>query len=479
MRALWLDEAYSAWFSAQSWHDLWLVVPTYETHPPFYYSLLKLWRGAFGGGAVALRLPSAILGAATVPIVMLAARELERFRPSGRPLLLMGVAGFLAACGPTLVQHGQEARPYAPMAFAYAVAILGLLRLLGDFAEAGPGSLRNWLIFAGGAELTLWSHALGLIYAACLAAALLPAWVRGGSAERYRRGLAAAAVIVLLYIPCLALVARRTGDWGSGWLTWNPEMLLTLLGLYGVPVEVLTVFSAVAALILFLLAKRAIGAGLSRTGSTAERALLLLWWGPPVITAALSALFIPLFLPRTLTATLVPCYLALSAALARTSASKERLALTVALGVTLLPATAAMALRPETEAWDQVDSYLQQHVRPGDIVWLYPNDSALPLRAAGPRSSYARRGIPADYPAIGVKGPIRAGSPAVVSLTPEGANRLANDANVQRIPTIWLVECQPAFADPGQDVPRALEQNRSAGPKVSWGYISVRPFSRR
>jgi mannosyltransferase len=35
MRPLWLDEAYSAWFSAQSWHDLWTVVPTYETHPPF------------------------------------------------------------------------------------------------------------------------------------------------------------------------------------------------------------------------------------------------------------------------------------------------------------------------------------------------------------------------------------------------------------------------------------------------------------
>src|SRR5690348_16243096 len=169
MRPLWLDEAYSAWFSARGWHELWTVVPTYETHPPFYYSLLKLWRLAFGGGAVALRLPSVILGAATVPIVMLAAREIERLRPTGRPLLLMGVAGFLAACGPTLVEHGQEARPYAPMAFAYAIAILGVLRLLGDFAEGKSGSWRNWLLLALGSELTLWSHALGVVYAVCVA----------------------------------------------------------------------------------------------------------------------------------------------------------------------------------------------------------------------------------------------------------------------------------------------------------------------
>jgi hypothetical protein len=35
-RSLWLDEAYSAWFSALSWNTLWTEVPTYEPHPPFY-----------------------------------------------------------------------------------------------------------------------------------------------------------------------------------------------------------------------------------------------------------------------------------------------------------------------------------------------------------------------------------------------------------------------------------------------------------
>ena len=479
-RPLWLDEAYSAWFSSRGWHELWTVVPTYETHPPFYYSLLKLWRAGFGGSAISLRLPSVLAGAATVPVVVLAARELERLRPNGRPLLLMGISGFLAACGPTLIEHGQEARPYALMAFAYALATLGLLRLLRDFADGQSGATTNWVIFGAGAELTLWSHALGVIYAACLAFALLPSWLRRPTPrERLTRGFIAAAAIVLLYLPCLWIIVGRTGDWGSGWLRWNPEMLLTLISIYGVPVEVLTIGSAVAALILFLSAGRAIAAAFIERGWTADRALLLLWWGPPIATALISALYMPVFLPRTLTPTLIPCYLAVSGALARIASPRERLVLTAGLFLALVPSSIAMALRPATEQWDQVNAFLQQNVRTGDIVWLYPNDSALPLREAGPQSAYSRRGIPADYPALGVKGPIRAGSPAVVSLTREGADELAARPDVQRIPTIWLVESQPKFADPQADVPHALERSRRAGAVQHWGYITVQPFALR
>lgn len=479
MRPLWLDEAYSAWFSARGWHELWTVVPTYETHPPFYYSLLKLWRLAFGGGAVALRLPSVILGAATVPIVMLAAREIERLRPTGRPLLLMGVAGFLAACGPTLVEHGQEARPYAPMAFAYAIAILGVLRLLGDFAEGKSGSWRNWLLLALGSELTLWSHALGVVYASCIAIALMPSWLKKPvRKQRITRGLISGASILVLYLPCLWLIAGRASDWGSGWISWRPEMLLTLFSIYGVPVEVLTIGSAVAALILFLLAKRAIAAGIADRGWNAERALLVLWWGVPLTTALVSTLFVPVFLPRTLTATLAPFYLAAAAALARTESSKERLALAAALAATLFPATIAMALRPATEPWDQVDAYLQHNVRPGDLVWLYPNDSALPLRAAGPRSTYVRHGIPSDYPALKVIAPRHAGSPAVPSMTARSMQQLIRSPEASGARTIWLVTSQVQYFDPKNDLGHALSAVRKPGTRQRWEYLRVQPFTR-
>ena len=110
-RPLWLDEAYSAWFSAQSWHVLWTDVPTYETHPPFYYSLLKLWRDRLRRdcsrvekllGLVRRRGHAA--GRRSEPGTGASAAD----RP---PLLRSGIAGFLAACSPLLVLLGRRRGP--------------------------------------------------------------------------------------------------------------------------------------------------------------------------------------------------------------------------------------------------------------------------------------------------------------------------------------------------------------------------------
>jgi mannosyltransferase len=477
-RPLWLDEGYSAWFSAQSWHVLWTEVPTYEPHPPFYYSLLKVWRDLFGGSADALRAFSVLFGIAAVPIVVAASSELERLQPSGRPAVRASIAAFLTACSPMLVLLGQEARPYPLLIFSYALSILGLLRLMREFDVAGPGRWSSWLMLGAGTALALWAHGLGLLYAFCLAAALVPAWLkRPLSAGRIGRGIAAASVVAILYLPCLLMILNRAGDWGgSGWLTWKPVMMLQLLSLYAVPVEVLTVGSAVSALVLILVAKRAIQAGVQASGWNAERALLVLWWGPPVLAIVISQLAIPIFLPRTLAATLIPAYLAIAGAFARIEDDRERLLLSAALSITLFPSAVQMALRPATEDWRDVTAYLERNVRPGDQVWLYPNDSALPLHEAGLRLPV--RGVPGDYPATGFKGPIRAGSPAVVSLSQVQARALAAKAGKDAAPVLWLVTRQSAIFDPKDDVPRALANERRAGRMQEWGYINVRPYYR-
>jgi hypothetical protein len=477
-RPLWLDEAYSAWFAAKDWHYLWTAVPTYEPHPPFYYSLLKLWRGLFGGSAVALRSFSLVCGVATVPLVVAASFELERQRPSGRPLLCAGVAGFLAGASPMLIFLGQEARPYPLLIFAYALSTLGLLRLMREFKGGVPGEWRSWLMLAVGTELGLWAHGLGAVYALCLAAALAPAWLKGPvGRSRLTRGLAAAASVAALYVPCLLMMMNRAGDWGAGWLSWTPDMLLQLLGLYSVPVELLSLASAIAALTLVLLAKRAVQAGMKERGWSAHRAILLLWWGPPLIAALVSQLFIPIFLARTLAPTLIPAALALGGALARVETRRERFALAAALLITLIPASIQIAVRPASERWDQVAAYLRLHVRPGDEVWLYPNDSALPLREAG--AAVPMRGVPGDYPAVGFKGPIRAGSPAVVSVTATQATAIASDPAARRAPTIWLVTRQSGVFDPRGEMTAALARTRRPGPIQEWDYISVRPYYRR
>jgi hypothetical protein len=475
-RPLWLDEAYSAWFSARSWHVLWTEVPTYETHPPFYYSLLKLWRAIAGDGALELRSFSWLFAVAVIPVVVAAANEIERQRPSGQSFLRMGLAACLTAVSPMLVLMGAEARPYPLLIFAYALAMLGALRLLREFRD-GPGDIGSWLILVAGTELGLWAHGLGVIYAACLALAVLPAWLRRLERSRIIRGAVAATVILLLYLPCLIMIARRAGDWGTGWLSWDPGMALQLLGLYTVPVEVLTISSAVAALIMVLIAKRAVEHGLKDKGWTADRALLLLWWGPPLAAILISSLVMPVFLPRTLTPTLIPAYLALAGAVARSVSARERFVLSAALTITLLPAAVQVALRPAMEPWDDVSTYLRSHVERGDQVWLYPNDSELPLRSAG--SQLPMRGIPGDYPATTFKGPIRAGSPAVVSLTARQADEVASDPKIRQVRTIWLVTRQSGIFDPAGDVPRALSRSRNPGVEQRWEAIAVRPYTLR
>lgn len=475
-RPLWLDEGYSNWFSSRDWHYLWSVVPTYEPHPPFYYSLLKLWRSILGGSPATLRSLSLVFSVATVPVVMASAFELDRRRPTGRALFAAVIAGFLAACSPMLVFLDQEARPYPLMILAYAVAVLGLLRLLREFQEGGCGAWTSWLILGLATEVSLWAHGLGLVYAICLGAALLPAWLAGpNNPRRLVRGLGVAAAVMLGYLPCLAMILGRAADWGTGWLSWHPVMLLQIPALYSVPYEALTAGSAIAALVLLLLVKRAIQAGFEAKGWSSERVLLILWLGPPLIAALVSQLGVPIFLPRTLAATLVPAYLAIGVALARTESERERTWFAAAVVITLIPTALQIALRPAAEDWRAIHSYLSRHVAPHDEVWLYPNDSALPLDALGPHA-YSQRGVPGDYPAVGFKGPIRAGSPAVVSVSRDQAQAIARSPTSTKPRTIWLVTRQSAVFDPEGEMPRALADVRAAGHARHWGYIDVQPY---
>lgn len=479
-RPLWLDEAYSLWFSSQSFHYLWTVVPTYETHPPFFYSILKMWRLLVGDDHAGLRALSVLLGVLTVPIVMKIALEQERDEMPARPLLRAGLAGFLVACSPMFMVIDQEMRPYPFLAIAYSIAILALTRLSREFRRDSAGNWGSWALLGVGTTLTLWAHALGILYGFCLALALLPAWLAAPiSRGRLLRGAVTAAAVVAFYLPCLLMLIGRTNDWGTTWIAWDSSMLLQLLVLYTVPVEVLTIGSAVAALAMALLIKRAFASTWASKGWNPDRQLLLLWLGPPLLSALISATFEPVFLARTLSATLVPAYLIMAGAAARSEGERDRRTVAAAICITLAPAALAVALRPAQERWDLLSAYLASNVTDKDQVWLYPADSALPLDALGQKVPGTVRSIPERYPTMGFKGPIRAGSPAVVSLTPRQAAQFANDPAINDVPVVWLVTRQSAVFDPRNDMPAALARVRAPGALQKWGYIALRPYYRR
>jgi hypothetical protein len=230
---------------------------------------------------------------------------------------------------------------------------------------------------------------------------------------------------------------------------------------------------------MILLLKRAVSTTWASGGWNSERLMLLLWLGPPMLAALISATFVPIFLARTLTGTLIPAYLMIASAIARSDDARERRIITAAICITLLPAAAAVPLRPADERWDLVSDYLKRNVSPQDQVWLYPADSALPLDAIGRKLPGTVRPIPEPFPTLGFKGPIRAGWPATVSLTPAQATTFANDPAVRDVPVIWLVTRQSGIFDPAGDVPAALARVRRAGSMHEWGYINVTPYYRR
>lgn len=480
-RPLWLDEAFSAWFSDRDFQYLWHILPTYEAHPPFFYSILRIWRVIVGSDYVRMRGLSAILGTLTIPVVIAIVLEQERQQASPRPLLRAAIAGVLTACSPMLMVISQEARPYPLLTLAYSLAILSLFRLVGELNGGSSGGWRTWTLFGASAALTGWSHALGLLYVVALVLALFPVWLGAPRTPgRLVRPATVGVVFTSIYLPCLFMMSSRAEDWSTNWLRWEPGLFVPgLLALYTIPIEALTVASAVTAIMMVLLFKRALCSIWASVGWNSDRLLLLLWLGPPVFAALISTFFEPVFLVRTLSGTLVPAYLLIAGATARIAEPRERRLICAALCIPLLPAAIAMATRPPSERWDLLSDYLSRNVAASDQIWLYPADSALPLDVLQRRIPGTIRAVPEPFPTLHFDGPVRAGWRGVVSVTPAQAARFAQDRKVRDVPVIWLVTRQSGIFDPRNDMPAALSRVRRAGPLKQWGYITVQPFYRR
>ncbi len=81
-----------------------------ENTPPLWYLIAWVDSRVLGDGEVALRLPSALAGIATVPVAWLIGSEL-----AGRRAAVLAAA--LVAVNPLFVWYSQEARAYALFVF--------------------------------------------------------------------------------------------------------------------------------------------------------------------------------------------------------------------------------------------------------------------------------------------------------------------------------------------------------------------------
>lgn len=133
-QSLWWDEAINVVYAKSS--SFWYFVTEYpvgDFHPPGWFALLWIWTHIFGFSEISSRLPSVILGTATVWLTYLLGKKLLHKR-------IVLLAAIFLAISPLHVYYSQEARMYVFACFAATLSFYFLIRLI---------SKNNWFNFVG------------------------------------------------------------------------------------------------------------------------------------------------------------------------------------------------------------------------------------------------------------------------------------------------------------------------------------------
>ena len=303
-----------------------------ENSPPLWYLIAWLDVRVLGDGAVALRLPSALAGIATIAVAWPIGEEL-----GGRLCGLL--SALLVAVNPLLVWYSQEARTYSLFVLACALALLCFLRRLR--------SGRAMAAFALSGTLALLTHYFAVFLVAPMAALLL--------AERPTRRASIPAVATLaavggVLLPLLIAQGGHGTQWIGRWalssrLQAIPQYYLT--GYSGAPlghgIELLVALPIVAG--------AALGARRLLTARDAQAARLVAALAAFAILApiALAAVGADYLAPRNLVGAMLPLTAVIAFLLAAPEAGRAGVALAALLAAGFLAISVDVDLSPRLQ----------------------------------------------------------------------------------------------------------------------------------
>ncbi len=292
VQSFWYDEAYVPVHTLHASLGATLrAVVHRENTPPLWYVLVWGWSRIFGTGEVALRLPSALAGVATVAVAWGIGWEL-----AGRRAAIATAA--LVATNPLLVWYSQEARAYG---LFVALTALSMWCWLRADADPTPGRL---IAFAASGAAALATH-----YFAVFLLAPMCVWLLR-KRERWKAVLPAVAAVGAAGVALVPLALAQGGH-GTQWIgEWAlasrleaiPQYYLT--GYSGAPlghgVELLVAFTILVGM----------GYGLWRALTPRESDAALLALGLAacgvLIPAAMAVAGADYLAPRNVVAAMVP-----------------------------------------------------------------------------------------------------------------------------------------------------------------------------
>ena len=387
---LWLDEGFTLLQVTLRPFSDWGA----DVHPPLYYALLWPW-AILSTADAWLRLPSALLGAATVPVVYaIGARLLGR-------AVGLWAAAFLGGMWLHVV-HSRQARMYPLLVLAFALGLWGLI------AGARDGRRAGWVVYAISGAVMAWCHALGVHYAAILAALALAVPRGDGRARLGRPWPAAAATMAILFAPWIPVALARTRETVEHY--WippaapEPPILTTIHQFTVAPIhppaslvraalgidpgaagaQILGAWLWLAPLLAALVLAVARADPAQRW---AIRLLVIAYASPIVAFTAVSLVARPILIPRVLLPVAVPLALLLAAGVQSVPWWRARATAGLAVALLLLLGTTFAHRRQmdPVEDWRAAASYLRAEARAGDVLF-FAMGSLEQVRGASERS---------------------------------------------------------------------------------------------
>lgn len=420
-KSLWLDEAATLRYAAQDLNDI--VLARQDPHPPLYYVLMHYWT-RLGRSEFALRFPSALAGAAAIPLLYWLIREWgDRWSAL--------TSAWLLAIAPLHVWYSQEARMYA------LVCTLGLSSMLAYAVAIRRGSAVAWVAWTVLTVTGLYTQYSMLLIVLVQIALLGPLWQATGAGHKPTwPALVAFLVAALLFVPQASSFANQLVLEGGRGASWYYRALQLMLPERDIAASPSQLHAAVVGISVIALV----------TVGTAAWALRRRLRRPKIgadLTCAAMTVYLLIIIasavPRGLglkrqTLILLPYTLGILAAVISTHG--HRSCLLAGLLLVTLPLAGYVVLAQEQEPWRNVARFLEEHAEPQDTIAI--------------NASYMQ--LPFDYYYQGEARRLGVGPESV----PEKLSKLTASSG-----RLWLVLSNDEYTDPQGTVQRWLDENRT------------------
>jgi len=353
-KSLWLDEGATVALARMAWphfvHVWWYGEASFQGA---FFLLMRGWLH-LGQSEAWVRLPAAIFGIASIPVIYLVARKLVGLRPA------LASAAILAF-SPTHVYYSQEARSYTMTILLVLVSTWFFVRAVEQNYE------RDWILWTIFSVLAVYSHyfaALVLVAQACsMFFHRKPApWGRFIVQGLVILAIAAPGLTYVLRVPPEALAFRMPKPTLTG--------LLYLGHFLGGPGG--KFFLSTMLWIAGAIAIRRERNSEATAGSFWGGMLVVSWAVVPIVLTGLASLRHPIFLPRYMIFSLPATVMLAGRGMTALSKMNVGLWLVVALCVTSIP-TLFRGYHKPREDWRNATNVILTSAQSGDAVVIYPS----------------------------------------------------------------------------------------------------------